>query len=210
MQLSLDKSIRVEPFILSPDRSFPDITKIDTVAIKNRSTAIVVSSEFADLICLLKARLNSKYNVFVEIDPHGSTFGLNKMLQKVNYNAVDGCEIGLSKNKNYTELMNEMKTVVNFLKQFGKTLAIRWVIDAAHGTGYIDNCMRAIKESKEIKFDMIRVLTPPSMAFDKRLEIANLIREGIGMAQSKIKIDAEPENVSVINNVMFSIHASKL
>lgn len=210
MQLSLDKSIRVEPLILSPDRSFPDITKVDTIAIKNRSTAIVVSPEFADLICLFKARHNSKYNVFVEIDSHGSTFGLNKMLHKINYNAVDGCEIGLSKNKNYTELMNEMKTVVNFLKQFGKNLMIRWIVDSVHGTAHINNCMRAIKESKEIKFDMIRVLTPPSMVFDKRLEIANLIREGIGMVQSKIKIDAEPENVSTINNVMFSIHASKL
>jgi hypothetical protein len=211
MPLPLDKSTRVEPYVLGPDRSFPDITKIDLIATKYKCPSVVVSPEFCDLIALMKTRLNSKYNIIVEIDQLGATFGLNKMMHKINYNVISGCEIGLSKNKNYTELMNEMKAASNFLKQFNVGMIIRWIINTSHGTKHIENCIKAIKESgNTIKYDLIRIITPVNVPFEKRLEVGYLIREGIGMVQAKIKLEAAPENVSSINNVMFSMHASKL
>lgn len=210
MPLSLDKSIRVEPYILTPDRSFPDITRIDLIATKYKCPTITVSPEYVDLISLMKARLNSKYNVIVEIDQLGNTFGLNKMLQKINYNSVDGCEIGLSKNKNHTELINEMKTICGFLKQFNNKLIIRWIINTSYGSKHIENCIKAIVETKDIKYDLVRLLIPLNVSFDKRVELGNLVREGIGMTQSRIKIEADPADVISINNVMFSMHASKL
>jgi hypothetical protein len=211
MPLTLDKSVKVEPYILTPERSFPDITKIDLLATKYKCPAIIVSPEFCDLIALMRTRLNSKYSIMVEIDLLGLTFGLNKMMHKINYGNINGCEIGLSKNKNYTELMNEMKSVSNFLKQYNQAMAIRWIINTAYGTKHIENCIKAIKESyKDIKFDLIRIVTPVNVTFENRLEVGNLIREGIGMTQAKIKLEAAPENISLLNNVMFSMHASKL
>ncbi len=210
MQLSLDKSIRVEPFILVPDKSFPDITKIDTIAIKNKVQCAVVSREYIDLISVIKARHNSKYNLLVEIDKNGSTFGLNKMLYKMNYNSLDGCEIGLTKDANNVELMNEMKIIDGFLKQFNKSFILRWIINTSFGNKHIENCIKAIKDSNKIKFDLIRILTPSNLDIEARLKVGNLIREGIGMSNFRIKIDAEAQEVSSINNVFFSIHASKL
>ncbi|CAK0748087.1 hypothetical protein CCP1ISM_20004 [Azospirillaceae bacterium] len=208
--LSLDKAIKVEPYVLGPDRSFPDITKIDLVATKNKCQTIVVSHEFCDLIVLMKTRINSKYNIMLEVDPEGATFGLNKMLHKVNYNALNGCEIGLSKNKNYTELVNEMKVVTNFLKQYNNGMVIRWIINASHGTKHIENCIKAIREAKDIKYDLIRIITPSNVPFEKRIELGELIRNGIGVVQARIKIEAEVKDVVALSNVFFSVHASKL
>jgi hypothetical protein len=208
--LSLDKSIKVEPYFLAPDRNFPDITKIDIIASKNKCQNVITSVEFCDLVTVMRSRFNSKYGVIVEIDPDGKVFGLNKMLRtNINYSTIDGCEIGLSNNKNYTELINEMKVTSDFIKQFGDHIKIRWIINAIYGSKHIENCIKAIKDCN-IKYDLIRIITQASMEFKNKIELGNLIREGIGIVQAKIKLEVDPKDVVVLNNVLYSTHISKL
>jgi hypothetical protein len=156
---------RLEINVLTPDI---DIAAVSTFAIKHRCPAIVITPEFAPAVLTDRAAKNGQYNIINAVDfPDGKSFCFDKFrdLQDVMTLEVDGMDILLTSNKTHVETKNEVKSLVEFLRQaVNPTWDLRYVLGYfTRSTEEIDNMLDAAK-----------VYAPSLIRIDQHLEIPNV------------------------------------
>lgn len=208
--LPLDQTNRVEVLFEKPSLKVKDLAKLDSIMCSTRAPALVIDPAYINDIIMIKGQRNSKYNVIAAIDLEGKVYGGNKVYHIKNAISADGFDIGLTANKNKTELTNEIKAITSFLSQSPTEYMIRWVINAKHGSGHVKECLEAIKKSKT-KFDMISLITD-SIDADLAHDLVKTCRTSLGLAKCKMKISGDPSNdlIRVDNSLRYQVAADLL
>ena len=147
VNLTLDKSSRTEIYFDRPSIKIKNLAVLDSLAVSLRSLKVVVNPEFLEECNNIKLLRNSKYKLIGCIDPECKSYGSNKIFHIQNLMQADGFDIGLTV-KDHISLINEIKLIDRFLKMASKKFDVRWIIDSKHGSNHIDNCIKAIMESK--------------------------------------------------------------
>lgn len=210
VKLQLDKTNRVEVYFDGPNMKVRGLTDLDTLVSSCRCPSLVVSTDFLSDMNMIKSQRNSQYKLIASIDPDGGTFGGNKVYQIHDLIEADGFDIGLTANKNKTELINEIKGISAFLQSAGKDFVIRWSINAKHGPDHIKTCMEAIKGSG-IKYDLISILCHGESSKTAH-NIVKKCRKQIGMMKCKMKITGIPDDDLFKNdaNLLYQVRAEDL
>jgi hypothetical protein len=196
--------VKLEPNFMSPNPLAPNISELDTKMCKMKSPCLVTNVDFFNQISVTRNQRGSLYKIIVSIDPYGRHFGANKIFSIGKSVEADGFDIGLS-NKSVTEMINEINSILAFLKRGNKDYLIRWGINIQNGEDYINNCAQAIEKS-QTKYDMIKIIN------SKDINMVKIIRDKLGRSKQKIKInidDSKSINTND-NDLFYDIESNKL
>jgi len=209
--LPLDKAIGVEPNLTKIYKL--DYNRVDTSIQKQKYQNIVVSPDTFELFNNIRLQRNAKYGVIIAIDDSKS-FGIQKLLSiKPNllFNAT-GFDISLTEGKNIVELSNEIKSISSYLKNSGVEYKIRWSILVNKGIKHIDNCLGAIKNCPDIKYDMIKLIGNTDASLNIMLSLVNECRKTLGDEKARFKINGKFDELvaEVRKNIYYDIDINNL
>ncbi len=152
-------------------------------ALKYRCPAIVMNPEFVPAMLVDRSAKNGQYKIVAAIDfPNGKNFALDK-LKHIDPMAlgVDGMDILLSQHRTEIDIMNELKTLTEFIRgSINPAISIRVVLKSYNSDWEgIQRCFQAIKRYGP---DMVRIdqhLELPKIGLKEHTDCVKKLRQAI-------------------------------
>jgi len=99
--------------------------------VKNSCPAVVVLPELVAPFMVDRSIKRGRYKIICMVDfPDGKNFAMQKLRDLSNdAMAADGFDIVCSKNKTFTESLNEVKSLHEFVRKVNPITEVRWIIN---------------------------------------------------------------------------------
>lgn len=120
----LEINIRKSPSVAT------DVIGLNILMVKNKIPALIIDPEFIEPMFFERTKVNGTYKIITTVDFYnGRAYALDKLKDLPRFALEsEGLEIMVSPNRTDKESLNELKTIVEFLKKINPLLDIRWCL----------------------------------------------------------------------------------
>ena len=200
---------KLEINMISPEI---DPAATSNFALKHRCPAIVMNPEFVPAMLVDRSAKSGQYKIIAAIDfPNGKNFALDKLkhIDPMGLE-VDGMDILISQHRTEIDIMNELKTLTEFIRgSINPAMSIRVVLKSYSSKWEeIQHCFEAIKKYGP---NMVRIdqhLELPKIGLAEHVDCIEKLRQAVSKPL-KISANVDLETIETLSklekNIKFDV-----